>query len=72
MGFDISNVPMTTITGVGPMNGLNKFFLTDFIPMASEALGVVDELLPFFPRLWRLGHDCGFGTLFFRNRFCGP
>jgi hypothetical protein len=82
MGFDIRNIPVTAIAGVGSVNGLSELSLTNF-PMATETFGVIDtfsaifptfddELFPFFPGFGRLGHHCGFGALLFRNRFCGP
>jgi hypothetical protein len=43
MGFDISDIPVTTIAGVGSMNGLCKFPLADLF-VAPETFGVVDTL----------------------------
>jgi hypothetical protein len=82
MGFDIRNIPVTAIAGVGSVNGLSELSLTNF-PMATETFGVIDtlvtifptldnEFLSFFPGFGWLGHYWGFGTLFSRNRFCSP
>jgi hypothetical protein len=30
MGFDIRDIPVTTVAGVGSMNGLGKLPFTDF------------------------------------------
>lgn len=43
MGFDVGDIPMTTVTGVGSVNGLGKLPLTDF-GMATEAFGIIDTL----------------------------
>jgi hypothetical protein len=60
MGFDIRDIPVTTVTGVGSMNGLGKLPFTDF-SMATQTFRVVytfnaifpsfdDEFFSFFPR----------------------
>jgi hypothetical protein len=81
MGFDIRDIPVATVAGVGSMNGLGKLPFTDF-SMATQTFRVVntfiaifssldDKFFPLFPRLRRFGHLCRFGTLFFRSGcFC--
>jgi hypothetical protein len=60
MGFDIRDIPVATVAGVGSMNGLGKFLFTDF-SMATQTFRVVytfnaifpsfdDEFFSFFPR----------------------
>jgi hypothetical protein len=44
VGFDICDVPVATITGIGPMNGLGEFPLVDLIPVAAQAFRVIDTL----------------------------
>jgi hypothetical protein len=76
MSFDVGDIPVATIAGIGSMNRLGKFPLTD-LGMATEAFGVVDtlitilptlddKLLHFLSRFRRLGHGRGFRTLFCR------
>jgi hypothetical protein len=43
MGFDISYIPVTTVAGIGSMNGLCKFPLT-YLFVATQTFGVVDTL----------------------------
>jgi hypothetical protein len=82
MGFDICDIPVATVTGVGSMNGLGKLPLADF-SVTTQAFRIVnaliaifatldDKLLPFFPRFRRFGHPGRLGTLFFWSRCCRP
>jgi hypothetical protein len=69
VSIDIGNVPVTTITRVDPVDGLSEFFFVYFIPVASKAFGVVDNLFSAFPDFWWLDYPW---TLFFRSGACRP
>jgi hypothetical protein len=80
MGFDICDIIVATVTGVGPMNGLGKFPLADF-SVATQTLRIVNTLVAIFPafntkllrlfgRLRGFGHLCGLDTLFIGSRRC--
>jgi hypothetical protein len=80
MGSEIRNIPVTAVARIGPMDRLGKLPFVDLIPMAPETFRVVhaliavfpaldNEFLHFFCRLRRLGHLCGLGVLFPKNRF---
>src|SRR4030042_601164 len=82
MGFHIRNVPVATIARVGSMNRLGEFSLIDLIAVTTETFRIIDafitvfsapddELLSLFRRIWRFGHCCGFGCLFFLGSGCG-
>jgi hypothetical protein len=82
MRFDICDIPVATVAGVGPMNRLGKLPFTDFF-MATQTFGIVntfitifptldDEFFSLFPRFRKFGRLCGFDTLFFRSGFCCP
>jgi hypothetical protein len=82
MGFDIRDIPVATVTGVGSMNGLGKLPFTDFL-VATQTFGIVntfitvfptfnDEFFSFFPGFRRFGYLSRFGTLFLRSGFCSP
>ena len=82
MGFDIRDIIVATVTGVGSMNGLGKLPLADF-SVATQTFRIVNTLIAIFPtldnkllrlfrRFRRFGHLCGLDTLFFRNRCCRP
>jgi hypothetical protein len=82
MGFDICDIIVATVTGVGPMNGLGKLPLADF-GVATQTFRIVDTLIAIFPtldskllrllsRFRRFGHLCGLHTLFSGNRWCRP
>lgn len=75
MGFEICDIPMAAITGVGPMNGLCKLFLTDVAAMATQTFRVVnafvtvlpaldDQFLHLRPGFRRVGRNRGFGVFF--------
>jgi hypothetical protein len=66
VGFDVYNIPVTTVAGIGSMNRLGKLPFADFTRMATEALRVVntlraifatpdDEFLPLFSWFRRRG-----------------
>jgi hypothetical protein len=82
MSLDIRDIPVATIAGIGSMNRLGKFPLTD-LGMATEAFGVVDtlitilptlddKLLRFLSRFRGLAHGRGFRGLFCRLGLCRP
>ena len=48
MSLDVRDIPVTTVAGIGSMNRLGEFSLTD-LAMATEAFGVVDALEAVFP-----------------------
>ena len=50
MGFDIRDVPVATVAGVGSMNGLGKLPLADF-SVAAQTFGIVNTLVAIFPAL---------------------
>jgi hypothetical protein len=83
MGLDVCDIPVTTIAGIGSMNGLGKLPLCNLIPMATQTFGVIDTLRAIFATpddkllsllscFRRFGHHCGLGTLFFKSRFRSP
>jgi hypothetical protein len=80
--FDICDIPVATVAGVGSMNGLGKLPFTDFL-VAAKTLGIVnafitvfptfdDEFFYLFPGFRRFGYLGRSGPLFFRSGFCGP
>ena len=50
MGFDIRNIPVTTVARIGSMNRLSKFPLADLL-VATQTFRVVDALITIFPTL---------------------
>jgi hypothetical protein len=48
--LNVRDIPMTTVAGVGSMDRLGKFPLTDF-SVATQAFGVVDALITVFATL---------------------
>jgi hypothetical protein len=50
MSFDVGDIPMATVAGIGSVNGLGKLPLTDF-GMATEAFGIIDTLKTIFSAL---------------------
>jgi len=78
MDFDICDIIVAAVTGVGPMNGLGKLPLADF-SVAAQAFRIVNTLIAIFPtlnnKLLRLfswfrgfGHLWGLDTLFIGSR----
>jgi len=78
MGFDVRNIPVAAVAGVGTVNGLGEFLLVD-LSMAAQTFGVVDTFTAIFPafddefisllsRFRWLGHLCRLRTLF--GRLC--
>jgi hypothetical protein len=82
MNFDICDIIVAAVTGVGPMNGLGKLPLADFI-MAGQTFRIVNTLIAILPTLnnellrlfgWfrGFGHLWGPDTLFIGSRCCRP
>lgn len=82
MGFDIRNIPVAAIAGIGSVNGLGKLPLID-LTMTAQAIGVINTFIAIFPALddeffslfsgfsW-LGYCLGFRALFIRSGVCRP
>jgi hypothetical protein len=82
MSIDVRDIPVATIAGIGSVNGLGEFSLTDF-GMATETFGIVDALIAIFAapddkplalfcNFRRLGDLCRLGPLFFRSGLSCP
>ncbi len=80
MGFNIRDIIVAAVTGVGSMNGLGKFPLAD-LRMAAQTFGIVNaliailpafdnKLLRFFGQLRRLGRLCRLDTFFAGSGCC--
>jgi hypothetical protein len=82
MDFDICDIIVAAVTGVGPMNGLGKLPLAD-LPVATQTFRIVNTLIAIFPTLdnellrlfsWfrGFGRLYGLDTLFIGSRRCRP
>jgi hypothetical protein len=82
MNFDICDIVVATVAGVGSMNGLGKFPLADF-RVAAQTFRIVNTLVAIFPALdsdllpllgrwggW--GRLCRLDTLLSGDRGCYP
>ncbi len=49
VGFDIGNIPMTAIAGIGSMDRLGELSFIDLVTMATEAFRIVDTFITVFP-----------------------